>query len=366
MKFPRSPKIVISGYYGFDNAGDEAMLYSILRSLREIFPEGETTVISGRPKKTAETFGVSAVPRFGGISILRSLLSCDLLISGGGSLLQDVTSSRSLLYYLSIIAAGVALRKKVFLYGQGIGPLHRKWVCRLLSFVLSRTDGITVRDEISRDFLKKLGVTAPVYATADSVLALPKVGLEAGREILSRAGVPENKKLVGISVRNWLEADRWTASFGEYIRKLSDEDVGVVFIPMQYPDDRLAAEKICGEKRADNIYFLEGSFTAPELMSIIGNLDALVGMRLHALIFAALMHVPLAGISYDPKIDNFLAAIGRKSVFPISAFEAAPLYNKTMKLLEGEKQDWSEVERLREKARKNEEILRDTVLGHER
>lgn len=356
-------KIVISGYYGFNNAGDEAMLYAILRSLRALYPKADITVISGKPDETAKTFNVHGIPRFGGFSILKSLLRCDLLISGGGSLLQDVTSSRSLLYYLSIIGAGVFLRKKVFLYGQGIGPLHRKWVCRLLSFVLSHVDAITVRDQKSNDFLQRLGVSAPVYTTADSVLSLPKVDIDKGKDILRRAGVPEEKQVVGISVRSWLGEEKWISEFHDYIERVSrDPNIAVVFIPMQYPEDQKIGDAVCRGLSKKNIYFLESSYNAPELMSIIGSLDLLVGMRLHALIFAALMHVPLLGISYDPKIDNFLSDIGTDSVFPISAFHGETLYNKTKEfLMLPQTWDWNRVESLRKQAGKTIDILRKTI-----
>lgn len=355
-------KIVISGYYGFRNAGDEAMLYAILRSLRLIAPDAEITVISGRPEETARQFHVRAIHRFGGFSIAKSLLSCDLLISGGGSLLQDVTSSRSLLYYLSIIWAGILLRKKVFLYGQGIGPLRRQWVCSLLTHVLSRADAITVRDEKSHQFLDKLGVTAPVYTTADSVLSLPEVPLAEGRAILSEAGVPEGKRIIGISVRNWLQAETWMARFSKYIEKIQQEDAAIVFIPMQCPEDGMTAERIC-PRPGPHTYFLSCSYTAPELMSIIGNLDMLVGMRLHALVLAALMHVPLLGISYDPKIDNFLHAIGRQAVCPVTAFDEETLYNKTMECLheKNETSQWEAADALRRKAGETARILEGLI-----
>ncbi len=354
-------KVVISGYYGFSNAGDEAMLYAILRALRQSFPGVETTVISGTPEETARKFHTRAIPRFGGLAIARHILSCDLLISGGGSLLQDVTSSRSLLYYLSIILAGILCGKRVFLYGQGIGPLRRKWVCALLRRVLSHVDAITVRDEKSKHLLESLGVKAPVYATADSVLSLPKVSTDRGREILKEAGVPEGKKIIGISVRNWLDAEQWADKFSSYIDRLAEEDAAVVFIPMQWPEDNHMAERLCRGK-SDRFFFLEGSFSAPELMSVMGCLDLLVGMRLHALIFAALMHVPLIGISYDPKIDNFLRSIGQEAVFPVSAFDAEKLYNKTKAILSGRTQcRWEAVDALRERAGETVRILQDMV-----
>lgn len=355
-------KVVISGYYGFRNAGDEAMLYAILRSLRSSFPSAEVTVISGRPEETAEHFHTKAVARFDGLAIFRSLWQCDVLISGGGSLLQDVTSSRSLLYYLSIIFMGIFLRKRVFLYSQGIGPLRRKWVCSLLAKVLSHADIITVRDEKSRRLLLDLGVRAPVFLTADAVLSLPQVPLEEGQRILEEAGISLKKKTVGISVRNWIDAETWIDQFGEYVSLLQKKDINIVFIPMQCPEDRTMAQQICKD-RTQGIFYLDRSFTAPELMSIIGNLDLLVGMRLHALIFAALMHVPFIGISYDPKIDNFLHSIGEEAIFPVSAFQPEKLYNKTEELIGAERNcfDWKAIDKLRKTAEKTMQLLEGLV-----
>ncbi len=350
-------KIVISGYYGFKNAGDEAMLYSILRAVRSIDPAAEVTVISGKPEQTEKTFGVRAVPRFGGFSIFRKLCAADVLISGGGSLLQDVTSSRSCLYYLSLIWTAAILGKKVMLYAQGIGPIRRRWVARLMRYVLSQADAITVRDETSEQFLKTIGVTAPIYTTADSVFFLTKEETETGRAILCAAGVPENKKIVGLSVRNWKDAATWTKAFATYIEKMAQEDVSLVFIPMQHPDDTRMAKSLCGDN-FENVYFLDGTYRAEELMSIIGGLDLLVGMRLHALIFAALSHIPMIGISYDPKIDNFLASIGQEALFPVEKFDADRLLQVSREILQGNERAHPEkVEALQEKARETVSVL---------
>ena len=95
--------ILISGYYGFDNIGDESILRTLVSSLREHIPDCSLTVLSHNPTSTREKYGVEAVDRMSPVAILRAVKKCDMLISGGGSLLQDVTSSKSLHYYLSII-----------------------------------------------------------------------------------------------------------------------------------------------------------------------------------------------------------------------------------------------------------------------
>lgn len=165
-------KIVISGYYGFNNAGDEAMLSAIIQSLRSTFDTPEITVISGSPAKTSWIFDVKAIPRFGMLPIIKSIFRSDLIISGGGSLLQDVTSWKSMIYYLSIITLGVLFRKRVFLYSQGIGPVRYRVIRIVLKHVLNHVDVITVRDKESKGFLERLGVKRRIYTTADAVLSL--------------------------------------------------------------------------------------------------------------------------------------------------------------------------------------------------
>lgn len=105
-------KILISGYYGFSNAGDEAMLTAIVTSLKQQDPQVELTVISGHPEVTAKLHPVKAVHRFDLPGIVRALWHADLLLSGGGSLLQNVTSRLSLYYYLSIIGLAGLMGKR--------------------------------------------------------------------------------------------------------------------------------------------------------------------------------------------------------------------------------------------------------------
>jgi polysaccharide pyruvyl transferase CsaB len=353
-------KIILSGYYGFSNAGDEAMLYSIIRSLNLAFDNPEITVISGHPELTSAAYGVKAIPRFDGWGILKGIWHSDTLISGGGSLLQDVTSGKSILYYLSIIFMGVFLRKHVFLYSQGIGPVRKRWIRYTLKMVLNHVDAITVRDKESKGFLTRLGVKAPLYQTADAVLSLPSGSLEEGKEILRLNNVPEGKRLIGISVRKWPDMAKWKRSFRQYIEKLlRDENNVVVFIPMQYPDDVCAARQIIhGENK--RVFFLNQRYKVGELMSIIGNMDILVGMRLHALIFASLMHVPIEGISYDPKIDNFLDSINKEAVCHTSSFQGEKLYNETRSVLAKDKStfDWSAIDTLRKRSEQTVELLK--------
>ncbi len=106
------PKVVLSGYFGFGNAGDEAILAAEVAALRQLIPQVEITVLSGNPRKTAATYNVEAEPRGNLWALCRALRRADLLISGGGSLLQDITSNRSIPYYLGVMALAKLMGKK--------------------------------------------------------------------------------------------------------------------------------------------------------------------------------------------------------------------------------------------------------------
>lgn len=349
--------IVISGYYGFNNAGDEAMLFSILQSLKKEYPSAKFTVISGNPKNTTNIFGVKSIYRFNIVDIFKELLCSQLLISGGGSLLQDVTSSKSILYYLSIILMGIFCKCKVFLYAQGIGPVKNKLTKILLKWCLKHVDGITVRDQESYNFLKKLGIKRRLFLTADAVLALNKVSLDIGKSILIDNNVDIDKIKIGICVRNWNDAINWTKQFNDLFVKLKEYQV--VFIPMQYPED-FEIGKIIDKYNFNNIIHLNKSYKTEELMSIIGNMDVLVGVRLHSLIFATLMHVPVVGISYDPKIDNFLKSIKENKIINLKNLDSDEIYKKILEKLRLKKEDfdYKTVDNLNKNAQLTVELLK--------
>ena len=94
-------------------------------------------------------------------------------------------------------------------------------------------------------------------------------------------------------------------------------------------------------------------------MSLIGNLDLLIGIRLHALIFAALMHVPFIGISYDPKITSFLHMIGQEPIGTMTHLREEALYQWCHKLLNSREEyqaSYDRIESLRVDSQRNAEI----------
>lgn len=320
-------RVVLSGYYGFNNAGDEAILYAIIHTLRKIEPGMEITVLSHDPAKTARQYNVKAVRRWKPGEVAKALQSCDLLISGGGSLLQDVTSKLSPLYYLGVMLMAKFFAKPVMVYAQGIGPLKAKINRALASFVFNRADAITVRDQRSKEDLLAMGVESSVEVTADPVLGLSPEAIcrKTGREILERHGLckDEGEKLLGVYIRPW-KGNAYLPALVRACARLAEEGWKIVFVPMQFPGD-IAVSRQAAKQVERGAVVLKEMYSPEEILSITKNLDLVVGMRLHALIKGAVAGVPVVGLSYDPKVDRFLEQIGQQALLSVDNLSADTL-----------------------------------------
>lgn len=169
-------KIIISGYYGFSNSGDEAVLQSILNALhRQSQAAGitiEPVVLSIDPEWTTAAYGVKAVHRMKLGEVRQAISESAGLISGGGSLLQDVTSSKTIPYYLGIIKLAQWMGKPTFIYAQGIGPVNRKLFHPLIKSVFRKCAYVSVRDAQSRQLLQSMGLGENVQIVPDPVMGL--------------------------------------------------------------------------------------------------------------------------------------------------------------------------------------------------
>jgi polysaccharide pyruvyl transferase CsaB len=328
--------IVISGYYGFGNAGDEAILASIVASLRLTFPDTRLTVISKDPAATAAKHSVSAVGRFDVAGVLSALKRSNVLLSGGGSLLQDVTSLRSLMYYLSIITLAKGLGKRVMLFANGFGPVTSDRGKTAVRTVLDWVDIATFRDQNSYDDVRALGVNRPrMEVTADPVFLLDEMMSDGARALhrreaeraLRETGIPElGGPLVGVSLRPWMHAAReFKATLRSVLVRLSASGARVVLVPLHHDQDLGLSEEIV--KDVQFPLFVVREELGPEtIMEMVGLMDALLGMRLHSLVFAVAKCVPCAAISYDPKVSSFASTVGLPVASEVTCPDADLIY----------------------------------------
>ena len=308
-------QFAVSGYYGCGNAGDEAVLAGIREALaRRSGGAARLIALSQRPEETTKLHGLRAEDRMN-FSALRSVFrESDLLLSGGGSLLQDTTSVRSLLYYLWVARLALNTPIPLMFYAQGIGPLRRAMSRTLVRMVANRAACITVRDEASARLLVALGVSNPrIEVTADPAFALTPAAPEVVAPLLRAEGLPTDRPLIGVALRPWGGAGASpVAGYARLLTELARQtEAQIVLIPMQTPNDvDFAAEVAQKTDAPTNFPILRGDYAPEVLLGIIGQMQSVVAMRLHALIFAARTGVPPFALSYDPKVEHLMKGLG--------------------------------------------------------
>jgi polysaccharide pyruvyl transferase CsaB len=304
-------RVVISGYYGFGNLGDEAVLAAMVAALRDRLPQAHVVVVSGRPTLTRLLHGVASVPRTGA---LRALVGADLVISGGGGLVQDVTSARSALYYLTLLGVATLLARATMVYAQGIGPLRRWWLRKLAQSVVNRVTVVTVRDEDSRRFLQEIAVRRPVQVVADPAFALDPVPVTQIRDLIGA----RRPARIGVALRPWQD-NRYLEPLLQGLHAAC-VDIGAEIVALAFHPQRDLG--VCAHAaRAIGGQVIAG-LSPGEMMAVTGTLDLMVGMRLHALVYAVARGIPLVGLSYDPKIDGLLRQIELGRLLPLASLHA--------------------------------------------
>ncbi len=293
-------QILISGYYGFENAGDEAVLSGLIVGLRNNAPASqlEIAALSIAPKNTEYLHQITAKHRYK--ELLPALLKTDLLLSGGGSLLQDVTSAHGIFYYLAVVRIAQIMGCKTMFVAQGIGPLTRKRSIKLTASVANGLDAIAVRDNASCELLQSIGVTKTINITADPALLLDP-------------GPHAKQDGILLSMRKWKESSSQLES--DLARALLRIALPrrVEALNMYGDNDAEAADHVIRQLHYPGYNPVQG-VSHPDFRRLLGSVAAsemVIGMRLHALIFAAAAGVSAVGLSYDPKVTAFMHQLGQ-------------------------------------------------------
>ncbi len=319
----RKYRVVMSGYYGFSNSGDDAILESIQQAVCQDSSDVAFTVLSNDPALTRRQYGVEAVSRFRIFQVRAALRRSDCLLFGGGSLLQDTTSTRSLLYYLAVIRCAQRLGKPVMLYANGIGPVRREANRRRVKRTVESVTLVTLRDHSSARELSEMGVRREdMKVTADPVFQLESAGPERAWELLRSSGLAGDAPFVAVSVREW----PGTGDFPRQLARLCDHlrrayGLEVLFLIMQ-PSRDLAVTQQVRRYMGEPSHVLDAPCAPRELMAALGQARLCLAMRLHTLIFAARMAVPTMGLIYDPKVESCLEELDLPAAGRVDGLDA--------------------------------------------
>src|SRR5215212_5092544 len=327
----REKKIMIAGYYGFGNVGDEAILSAILAGLREQREDLEFIVVSGNPTETMTNYDVQSVDWKDVDALLNAAKESDLIILGGGGLFQDywgvpqgtsLTSSHwGISYYSAIGMLAVLYQKPFMLYSIGVGPLLSEEGKRLTRWTFEIANAVSVRDLESKELLIELGLQEEnIVVLPDPVLTLELDSTSAAEILRSHEIDYQTRPMLGVCIRNWGEgakAAQWKRELASAMDKfLVTHDIQALFIPFQVQehtlenDQSVALDIVSMMQNQDRVHVLAESYSPSVAGGLISHCHLILGMRLHSLIFAAKAGLPVIALVYDPKVSSFMRSLG--------------------------------------------------------
>ena len=375
VPFRGKADVVVSGYYGFGNMGDESLLDVIAATLAEEIPGVKIAALTRHPKADARRTGLRCVPRFSPQAV-GTIAGAKLLISGGGSLLQDSTSRRSLKYYAGVLGTAEIFGVKSYVYANGIGPVRDKSNRKLTVKVVDRASEVSVRDADSADELRRLGVTREkIRVTADPAFLIRPYDEHRLARTMERIGVKEGFFAVSLRPpvqKNTDISPTHTADEAVSACVKITEKYGLVpfVIPMQTMQDGEICryfmekynERMRGKGRTALLYTPEN---APELIGVLSKAEFVIGMRLHAIIFASSAEVPVVGLEYDPKVASMMKALGQPFVVDLGT--SADIGGETLSCVERIMEDRAGIGRAlaARAAEMRERCREDLKIAHE-
>lgn len=311
-------KVVVSGYYGFENFGDEAILCVLTQELKK--NDISVTVISKSPEVTSKKLNVDSIYTFSIKNIIKTLKNSDVLISGGGSLLQDVTSMKSLFYYLFVIAIAIFYKKDVIIFAQGIGPIKNKIGQLFTKCLLKKCKYITVRDKKSLALLNSWGVCSDLVSDPVWNFSLQPFK-------------PQNK--VGIQLRSWSTLpDKFLQKLASVVaQKFFDKEI--VIYSFQDALDLDVCKKFqayLSEQNPNIKLILHSAMSIDETVKSFSELDCLIAMRYHACLLSLKYGIPTLALSYDEKVEKIADRFSLPCSFLNVDEDLSDLIEKMMKL----------------------------------
>lgn len=289
-------RAVLCGYYGKGNGGDEALLASLLQML----PDRVTPVVlSGNPEQTRDRYGVESCDRFSAFAVLQALRSSQVFIWGGGSLMQDVTSFISPLYYGGTMALAQQQGLTTIAWAQGIGPLKRRLTREVAKRVLQRCAAVSVRDRASAQWVADWNISPllapdPVWALEDK----PVQGL---------GNWPSPQIAITLRSHPQLTPQRLHGLTRAIIHLQKATDACILLVPFQLSQDLEIARAIAAQ--LPGIHQIVTIEDPRQLKGLYRGVEMAIGMRLHSLIMAASQECRCFALSYDPKVTQLMAEL---------------------------------------------------------
>lgn len=350
--------VLIAGYYGAGNLGDEAILACMLKDLAQAIPAFVPTVVSIDPASTVWQHGVPAVGYQDIPALIEAAQSSSLIILGGGGLFHDYWESdpndiltekqTGQAYYAAVPLLAQMANVPCSIYAVGVGPLRTAGAQALARMAFELAEDVSVRDEdslatvLSLDGLSSIA-KAKVRLGADPVFTLQSAECGSIEAVLRRHGIPLDSPILGVSLRHWETSEGqvpWPAEVADALdRYLASSSASVVFIPFQVArglkyDDLSVSRSVRSKMLAQERTWVIEDLKDPSLVAgLISRLDGLLAMRYHAILLALKNSVPVLGLAYDPKVVSLLEGVGAgRSALPSVGWNRDVIHSRLLDL----------------------------------
>jgi polysaccharide pyruvyl transferase CsaB len=323
-------KIVIAGYFGAGNLGDESILAAELDALKKNY---SITVLSINPNisKALPSLNIERLPSLKNPAELKAFIKTisrnDALLLGGGGFIANKLQPLSLYYWLFLISCAKLLRKRVFLFSIGCGPFRSGISVALAKIVLNRVNVILPRDQISANLIQEItGESNKIVQTADITFLL-------------NAKIKNDPSLIDIVKKNprpfvlfamcsrFHEPKIWhgktyDVKFQQYVQAISDladfvvETLGgtPIFFPFFNNDLRFYAYVLQKMRFAKHVRFVPYTLDVDAVLSLFHNCDFVIGSRYHSIVFSILAEVPILPIVYHHKSYSLAKQVGLETL----------------------------------------------------
>ena len=319
----KKKKILVYGWFGENNVGDELLLDSMIYMINQNINNAEINVIASKPKEVKKNHkGINCISTTINLSIkslikniiynpfktLYNIIVSDVLIVAGGGAISDwnPSSTKDMFFLINVFNK---LKKKICLLGIGAGPINKKESYTRFKKVLEKANYITVRDEYSFNELKKIGLKN-VKITNDLVFNYP---------VKTSEHVHTVKKIGLVLAPVCIDKKEKFLKFIEEIRKIIKslkKEYDISIIPFQSDYDSVLINNL---KDIDgiNIYDCEKSYN--NLIDIFNEQDLIIGMRFHSIVLSLMMNKYIIPIVYHPKnyelirefeLEKYISSIG--------------------------------------------------------
>ncbi len=273
------------------------------------------TVLSSNPEYTLKTHGLKAVSRNNPISVIKAFVRSNLFVQGGGGLIQDSTSWRSPYFYIGQLMLAHILARKIYIMGQGIGPLNGSFARFLTREFFATAEAIVVRDLTSKTFLiESIPSGFDITVASDIALMLDSAPDDVAEDILYDEGLPDlPEPILIVAIKGNQKNKELIGHYVTAINNYVDESGGsVLFVPLFPRYDMPFAQKIMTAIKGST-GLIRKQYKPSEILALFKKADHVLAGRLHAAMFAAMAETSFTTVVYDPKMQYFLDLIDIKS-----------------------------------------------------